>query len=72
MGWIKDPKSIESILTAQDWALDLVQERANELGRDDWLEDPWGCLEERERREKCSRRRGVKEAKNDEFPRPNT
>jgi hypothetical protein len=75
--WIKDAGREDFILTAQNWALDLVQERAKELGRDEWLADPWGRLEQRERRDKrprLPRRRrvvkGPKEVKKDEVPRP--
>jgi hypothetical protein len=61
--WIRTAESDESIRTAQDLALDLVRERAKELGRDEWLVDPWGCLKRRERR-------AVKKIKNNEIPRP--
>lgn len=28
--------------TAQSFAVDLVKERALELGKHEWIEDPWG------------------------------
>ncbi|KAH9986017.1 hypothetical protein BJV74DRAFT_548184 [Russula compacta] len=40
--WIKDSESADSILTAQSFAVDLVKERAKELGKNEWLENPWG------------------------------
>lgn len=49
---IRDAESNESIRTAQDWAVDFVRERARELGKYGWSVDPWGCLEQRERRER--------------------
>ena len=42
LDWIKTAESIDFITVAQAWAIGLVQERANELGRDQWLDDPWG------------------------------
>ena len=43
LDWIKeDSESANSILTAQSFAVDLVKERAKELGKKEWLEKPWG------------------------------
>ena len=41
MNWIKNSPD-NFISTAQNFAVDLVKERALELGRQEWLEDPWG------------------------------
>jgi len=41
MSWIKASQG-NIILTAQNFAVDLVKERALELGRQEWLDDPWG------------------------------
>jgi hypothetical protein len=42
-GWIKTAESsVDFIPLAQTWAIGLVQEKAMELGRDQWLDDPWG------------------------------
>ena len=50
-------KRAESIQNAQNCAVRHVQERAIQLGKNGWLEDPWGCLEQRQRREfRMSRR----------------
>ena len=49
---IRVAESSDSIRSAQDWAVRYVQERANQLGKNGWLMDPWGCLERRERRER--------------------
>ena len=45
-------ESNESIRTAEGWAVDMVLERAKQLGKPAWIADPWGCLERRERRER--------------------
>ena len=47
---IKVAKTDDYIRSAQDLAKDLVRQRARELGKDEWLEDPGGSLEKRERR----------------------
>lgn len=39
---IKDSAGNDAISTAQNIAVDLVKERALELGKQEWLEDPWG------------------------------
>jgi len=54
---IRDAESNDSIRIAQDWAVDFVRERARELGKQGWFMDPWGCLEQRERRERRASRR---------------
>ena len=41
MNWIKESQG-DFISTAQDFAMDLVKERALELGRQEWVDDPWG------------------------------
>jgi hypothetical protein len=48
---IKRAESNDAIRNAQDWAVDFVRERAIQLGKDGWIADPWGCSEQRERRE---------------------
>jgi len=47
----------DGIRTAVGWAVDLVVERAMQLGKPAWVADPWGCLERRERRERRMSRR---------------
>jgi len=42
LGWIKDSHGGDILPTAQNFAVDLVKERALRLGRQEWLEDPWG------------------------------
>ena len=54
---IRGAESNDSIRNAQAWAVDLVRERAIELGKGGWITDPWGCLERRERRERRMSRR---------------
>jgi hypothetical protein len=39
---IKSHQGNDSLTTAQGFAVDLVKERAMELGRQEWLNDPWG------------------------------
>jgi len=41
MNWIQNSQG-SIILTARNLAVDLVKERALELGRQEWLDDPWG------------------------------
>ncbi len=43
LGWIKAAESVDFIPIAQTWAIGLVQEKATELGRYQWLDDSWGC-----------------------------
>jgi hypothetical protein len=50
LDFIKVAESKDYIRSAQDLAIDLVRQRAGELGMDEWLEDPGGCLQQRERR----------------------
>jgi hypothetical protein len=54
---IRDAESNDAIRKAQDWAVHFVQERARELGKHGWFVDPWGNLEQRERRERRTSRR---------------
>jgi hypothetical protein len=54
---IRDPENNDSIKNAQNWAVDFVRERARELGKNGWVVDPWGCSEQRERRERRASRR---------------
>ena len=42
MNWIKNSQDVNFLSTAQDFAVDLVKERALELGKQEWLGDPWG------------------------------
>ena len=42
LSWIKDSQGGDIISTTQSFAVDLVKERALELGKREWLEDPWG------------------------------
>src|SRR5229473_5869126 len=42
LDWIKTAESVDFITVAQAWATGLVQKRAKELGRDQWLDEPWG------------------------------
>jgi hypothetical protein len=40
--WIKNHPGVDFVSTAQNFAVDLVKERALELGKQEWLNDPWG------------------------------
>ena len=42
LSWSEDLTSADAVSTAQNIAVDLVKERALELGRQEWLKDPWG------------------------------
>jgi len=42
LGLIKDSAGSDAIMTARRIAVDLVKEKALELGKQEWLEDPWG------------------------------
>jgi len=53
---IRDAESDDSIRKARDLAVDFVRERATELGKPGWLADPWGCSEQRKRRERRTSR----------------
>jgi hypothetical protein len=50
LSWIKDSPGRDILSTAQSFAVDLVKERALELGKQDWLEEPWGRSERQNRR----------------------
>lgn len=50
LSWIRDSQGGDIISTAQNFAVDLVKERALELGKQEWLEDPWGRSERQTRR----------------------
>ena len=54
---IRDAEKNDDIRKAQEWAVSFVQERAKQLGRHGWFVEPWGCLEQRERRERRMSRR---------------
>ena len=45
---IKEGRTSTSI--AARYAVDFVIERANELGREDWMKDPWGHSDEKRAR----------------------
>ena len=49
LSWIKNLQSSDDISTTQNIAVELVKERALELGRQEWLEDPWGLPAETRR-----------------------
>lgn len=40
--WIKSSLDNNARLIAQNLVIDLVKERALELGKQEWLVDPWG------------------------------
>jgi len=42
LSFIRDSAGSDAIATAQGFAVDLVKERALEIGKQEWLEDPWG------------------------------
>jgi hypothetical protein len=50
LNMIRGAESNNSIQNAQKWAVHYVRERAIQLGKNAWLEDPWGQRERRERR----------------------
>ena len=50
LSWIKDSQDGSIVSTAQSFAVDFVKERALELGKHEWLEDPWGHSETQVRR----------------------
>ena len=50
LSWIKDSQGGDIISTAQGFAIDPVKERALELGKQEWLEVPWGRSERQTRR----------------------
>jgi hypothetical protein len=56
LSWVKEPQPSNVILTAQNIAVEMVKERALELGRQEWLEDPWGRSPEKQaRRDRAQR-----------------
>jgi hypothetical protein len=57
LSWIKDADGDNVILVAKGYAVDLVKERALELGKQEWLKDPWGRAEKQARRERAESRR---------------
>jgi len=42
LSWIKSSQDNDILSTAQNFAVDLIIERALELGKQEWLKDPWG------------------------------
>jgi len=56
LSWVKNSQSDDVILIAQNIAVDLVKERALELERQEWLEDPWGRSPEKQARRDRSKR----------------
>jgi len=60
LNWMKDlnPEGGDIVSAAQILAVDLVKERAMELVRQEWLDDPWGlCAETLARRQRAESRR---------------
>ena len=51
LNWIKSSPGNDFLSTAQNFAVDLVKERALELGKQEWLHDPWGREEKQARRD---------------------
>jgi len=49
---IKYSQDTEFLLTAQNFAVDLVRKRALELGKQEWLDDPWGRSDKQARRDR--------------------
>jgi len=43
---IKNSQGGNVVSNAQNLAVDLVKEMAMQLGRQDWLDDPWGLSQE--------------------------
>jgi hypothetical protein len=50
LSWVKDLQSQDEISNAQSVAVDMVKERASELGRQEWIDDPWGLSPETQAR----------------------
>lgn len=46
ISWIKNSQGGDVVTTVQNLAVDLVKERAIVLGRQEWLNDPWGISQE--------------------------
>lgn len=58
LSWIKNQQGGHFVSAAQNFAVDLVKERALELGRQEWVEDPWGySAETQARRQRAESRR---------------
>jgi len=57
LDWIKGSQVGDIIPIAQNFVVDLVKERALELGRLEWLDDPWGRSGRQARRARAERRR---------------
>ena len=57
LSWIKNTEGSDVISTAKSFAVELVKERALELGKQEWLRDPWGRAERQARRERAESRR---------------
>ena len=60
LNWMKDlnPEGSDVVSAAQSFAVDLVKERAMELVRQGWLEEPWGFSPETlARRQRAESRR---------------
>jgi hypothetical protein len=60
LSWIKNQEGGDRnvVSTAQNFAVDLVKERALELGRQEWLGDTWGySAETQARRQRAESRR---------------
>jgi len=53
VGWIKDSQGNDMRLIAQNLAIDLVKERALELGKQEWSVDPWGRSNKQALRPAC-------------------
>ena len=53
LSWIKNTEGGDVIVAAKNYAVDLVKERALELGKQEWLRDPWGRAEKQARRERA-------------------
>jgi protein-tyrosine-phosphatase len=49
---IKYSQVTEFLLTAQNFAVDLVRKRGLELGKQEWLDDPWGRSDKQARRDR--------------------
>ena len=42
LSWIRNSQADDPLSAAQTFAVDFVKERALELGKQEWLADPWG------------------------------
>ena len=50
LSWIKDSQDRSIVSIPQSIVVDLVKERALELEKHEWVEDPWGGSETQARR----------------------